>query len=98
MRQSVVRFCGAALFALSPALFAVPSPVPHSPIPTKPLRAVTALRPMEPKIGGNCWARLQSCNAGCAGDNNCLLACDCDYSFCANLDVPQNCGGPAGGN
>jgi hypothetical protein len=53
---------------------------------------------VEPKIGGNCWARLQSCNAGCAGDNNCLLACDCDYSFCANLDVPQNCGGPVGGN
>lgn len=97
MRPSVVRLCGVALFALSPALFAVKSPVPSVPIASKPLTPITAHRPVE-KVGGNCWNQLQACNAGCAGDNNCLLACDCAYSICANLPEPNDCGGPAGGN
>jgi hypothetical protein len=97
MRQSVVRLCGVALFALSPALFAAKSPVPSFPVASAPA-SITSLRPVERKLGGNCWTQLQACNAGCAGDNNCLLACDCDYSFCANLPVPGNCGGPVGGN
>lgn len=98
MRQSVVRLCGVALFALSSALFAVKSPVPPSPIVSKPLTPIASLRPVQQKVGGNCWARLQACNAGCAGDNNCLLACACDYSICANLPIPNDCGGPSGGN
>jgi len=98
MRQSVVRLCGVALFALSSALFAVPSPAPHAPITAKLLTPISSLRPTERKVGGNCWAQLETCNTGCAGDYNCLLACDCDYSLCANLPVPGNCGGPPGGN
>ncbi len=96
MRPSVVRLCGVALFALSSALFAAQSPVP-SPIVSKPLTPIASHRPVQ-KIGGNCWAQLQACNAGCGGDNNCLLACDCAYSICANLPQPNNCGGPSGGN
>jgi hypothetical protein len=98
MRQLVVRLCGVALFALSPALFAVKSPVLFFPIVSKAPAPITSLRPVEQKVGGNCWAQLEACNAGCDGDNNCLLACDCAYSFCANLPVPNDCGGPSGGN
>jgi len=98
MRQSVVRLCGVALFVLSPALFAAKSPVPLSSIVSKPLTPIASLRPPERKVGGNCWAQLDACNAACCGDYNCLRACDCDYSICANLPVPNDCGGPAGGN
>src|SRR5262249_28108609 len=97
MRQSVVRLYGVALFALSPALFAAKSPVQSSLIVSKPLTPIASHRPVE-KVGGNCWAQLDACNAGCCGDYNCLRACDCDYSICANLPVPNDCGGPPGGN
>ena len=97
MRQSVLRLCWVALFVLSPALFAAKSAVPSFPLASKPLTPIASHRPVE-KIGGNCWNQLQACNAGCDGDNNCLLACDCAYSICANLLIPNDCGGPAGGN
>ena len=103
MRKNVCLLFALALLSLAVSLTAGPLSVPapaawNAPAPQAPAGVLDVFKPLW-MIGGNCWNNRQRCQAACdPQDNQCLLGCECEYCYCANLEPPLECSFGGGNN